>query len=105
MNYQDLDKVFEIDTHKMYEEVLASGIPFFQWSKWLEQFISRKYLERVYLARQQLKSQQAQNNPNTKKDVITCHYIRPFSVIQDYFYVKSAADPREAKTADVKAKL
>jgi hypothetical protein len=86
MNYQDLDKVCEIDDKKLYAEVVKSGLPFFQWPKWLEQKITRLMMEKMLQMRMQRKARQLSSNKQVQGEVLSNSYFASYTLKQDHFY-------------------
>ena len=89
-----MDRVCQIDDNGLYSQIQKAKIPFHLWHKWLEQSLSRQYMEKLYAARQQQRAKLIQENPSVKKDISHTGYFSPFTIkndfFRDYFCLKKA---------------
>ena len=86
MNFAELDKVCEVDTKKLYEEVCKTKIPFYQWPKWIEAALGHIYLEKMYVERQRRRARRLEATEVVRRDIESHIYFAGFRLIESHFY-------------------
>lgn len=70
----------------MYKKALQDGILFHQFYSWIDQEMSKIYLEKLYHERKFKQSQNLKKCIEIKKEALLAHFIGKFEIKNNYFY-------------------
>ena len=48
LNHPKQAEILKINPDKLYEEVLHSGVPFYQWGDWIDSYLNKNLINKEY---------------------------------------------------------